>query len=197
MKAPFSLIAPLWLASQSPRRQQLLSDLGFPFTVHVRPTAEQFPAQMPAQQVAAFLAQQKMQAFKHELSRPDSPIIITADTVVVAGDKLLNKPQNAGEALQMLSLLNGQSHHVYTGLSIAYKAQLYSCTEKTTVVFKSLEKAELAHYVTEYKPYDKAGAYGIQEWIGMVAIEALHGDYYNVMGLPVHQVYQLLKHFKH
>ncbi|AHM58312.1 Maf-like protein [Flammeovirgaceae bacterium 311] len=181
---------PIILASNSPRRQELLTRLGITFSVRVKDTDEQFPADMPAGEVARFLAMKKAEAFREELQEE---LIITADTTVVLGNNVLNKPASAAEAVSMLKSLSGTSHKVITGVCLLHRNQIISFDDTTVVYFTQLDATEIDYYVTHYKPFDKAGSYGIQEWIGMIGIKKIEGSYYNVMGLPVEKLYKHLK----
>jgi septum formation protein len=185
---------PIILASNSPRRQELLRNAGISFSVRVKETDEQFPATMPVVEVARFLADKKAEAFRDELM---DELIITADTTVVLRDEVLNKPANANEAASMLQRLSGTSHKVITGVCLLHRKQKVSFDDTTVVYFRQLEKEEIDYYIAHYKPFDKAGSYGIQEWIGMIGIEKIEGSYYNVMGLPVEKLYNYLKQLKH
>ncbi len=180
---------PLILASSSPRRQYLMKEAGFTFTVEKPDVDESFPDDMPVEQVAKYLASVKAEHFR--LTMQDE-IIVTADTVVIIGDTILNKPENKAHAIEMLTLLSGKTHKVITGVCIISKEKEESFDDVTEVTFKKLTEKEIEFYVDTYKPYDKAGAYGAQDWIGMVAIEKIVGSYFNVMGLPVHKVHQHL-----
>jgi septum formation protein len=184
-----TLTRPLLLASGSPRRQYLMKEAGFTFTVEQSGADESFPAEMPLEQVARYLAMKKAEVFRLRLR---DEIVVTADTVVILHDKILNKPQDRPEAIRMLSDLSGQTHRVMTGVCILSREKEEEFDDTTLVTFKTLTPAEIAFYVDTYKPYDKAGAYGAQDWIGMVAIEKIVGSYFNVMGLPIHKVYQHL-----
>jgi septum formation protein len=182
----------LILASNSPRRQQLLRELGFEFTTKVRPTSEVYPATMPPIEVPAYLANQKAEEFRIDL---EQEIILCADTIVVVGDEILNKPSNAAEARKMLQKLSGRAHQVITGVCVMSQQTTRTATDIAQVYFKILTDSEIDHYIENYKPFDKAGAYGVQEWIGMIGIERIEGSYYTIMGLPVHLVYDLLGEF--
>jgi septum formation protein len=179
------------LSSNSPRRQQLLKDLEIEFEIKIMVTEESYPNELPISQVASYLAEKKANTFLPHLNAND--VLITADTVVIADNKILNKPGNEKEAIDMLHVLEGKTHLVMTGVCIAdvhKKAVFY---EQTEVNFAKLTDQEISFYIKQFKPYDKAGAYGIQEWIGLIGIASIRGCYYNVMGLPVHRVYQTLK----
>lgn len=183
---------PLILASSSPRRQYLMREAGFTFTVEKPDTDESFPPEMPVDQVARYLALKKAEHFRPRLQHE---VVITADTVVILGKDILNKPADRAEAIHMLSRLSGQTHRVMTGVCIVSAEKEESFDDTTEVTFKKLTNEEIAFYVDNYKPYDKAGAYGAQDWIGMVAIHHIHGSYFNVMGLPIHRVYEHLQNF--
>lgn len=182
-------LPPLILASNSPRRQQLLREAGFNFIVRSKNVAEDFPAAMPPAQVPEFLAEKKAGAFRDEITHE---IVIAADTVVIVGGQILNKPQHGAEAFAMLRQLSGRMHEVVTGVCLvsAQKKMLFS--DRTEVHFRNLSDAEINFYIEKYRPFDKAGAYGAQEWMGMVAVEKITGSYFNVMGLPVHKLYEAL-----
>ncbi|MFZ4612246.1 MAG: Maf family nucleotide pyrophosphatase [Bacteroidia bacterium] len=179
------------LASGSPRRKELLLNLDIPFTVKVKPTDEIFPAHLKADEIAVYLSKKKSDAFVNEIN--DNEIIITADTIVWLNNEVLNKPINADEAKTMLVKLSGNWHTVYTGVTILKKSFSYSFYDETKVKFKELDEREIDYYIQKYIPLDKAGAYGAQDWIGLMAIERLEGSYFNVMGLPVEKVYNELK----
>lgn len=183
---------PLVLGSTSPRRQYLMSEAGFTFTTEKPEADESFPPGMPVDQVARYLAAKKAESFRPRIK---DEIVITADTVVILFDRILNKPGDHAEACEMLSQLSGRTHLVITGVSIISKEKEESFDDTTEVTFKVLTRDEIQFYVDRYKPFDKAGAYGAQDWVGMVAIEKINGSYFNVMGLPVHKVYQHLQHW--
>ncbi len=183
---------PLILASSSPRRQYLMKEAGFEFAVEKPHVEEDFPADMPVDQVAKYLASVKAEFFRPKMS---DEIIVTADTVVILNGKILNKPADRHEAIQMLNALSGRTHLVMTGVCIISKEREVSFDDTTEVTFQSLTKDEVEFYVDRYKPFDKAGAYGAQDWIGMIAIQRIIGSYFNVMGLPIHKVYQHLKNW--
>jgi septum formation protein len=182
------------LASGSPRRRELLTEMGINFTVRSIPGDEIFSSTMPIHQVAGYLSEQKAIAFtSDELN--DNQLVITADTIVVVENQILNKPFNPVEAYDMLELLSGKTHLVITGVTLMTTVKIHTFSVITEVVFKKLTPDEIRYYVQNYKPFDKAGAYGIQEWIGHVAIERVDGSYFNVMGLPTHRLYEELIHF--
>jgi septum formation protein len=181
---------PLILASSSPRRQYLMREAGFTFSVEKPDVNEDFPETLPVEQVARYLALKKAEYFRQNIR---NEIIVTADTVVILDNKILNKPADKPEAIEMLTTLSGKTHLVMTGVCIL-TAEKEECFDDTTeVTFKTLSPQEIEYYIDNYKPYDKAGAYGAQDFIGMIAIEKIKGSYFNVMGLPIHKVYQHLK----
>ena len=184
----------LLLASKSPRRSQLLRDCGLDFeVVDGREAEEIYPADMPSEQVAEYLSRVKSDAYADMVEGGD--VLITADTIVVAGGEILGKPSDREDAVRMLGLLSGASHTVITGVTLrsADKVESFSCTSR--VKFRTIEPDEVDYYLDTYRPYDKAGAYGIQEWIGYVAISGIEGSFYNVMGLPVQRLYVELENF--
>lgn len=183
---------PLILASSSPRRQYLMREAGFTFEVEKPDVDESFPETLPVDQVARYLAVKKAEYFRKELH---NEVIVTADTVVILNNTILNKPVDEQEAIHMLTMLSGKTHLVMTGVCILSAEKEESFDDTTEVTFKSLSQEEIKFYVTQYKPFDKAGAYGAQDWIGMVAIEKIVGSYFNVMGLPIHKVYTELQKF--
>jgi septum formation protein len=183
---------PLLLASNSPRRQQLLRDAGFDFTVKVKPTEEDYPVDMPAVEVPVFLARKKAEAFRSELN---GQIILTADTIVVIDGEILNKPADAEEASIMLNKLSGRQHQVMTGVCIMTDERTETFVDIANVFFKELTEEEISYYILTCKPFDKAGSYGVQDFIGMVGIPRMEGSYFTVMGLPVHKVYEELKKY--
>ena len=179
------------LASQSPRRKQLLEWAEVSFEIIVKETDESYPLQMPAPEVAIHIARNKALAIKQNVqsSRP----ILAADTIVVLGERIIGKPQNRQDAIAILQDLSGNKHQVITGVVILYKETEVAFSDITEVEFHSLTNTEIEFYVDKYKPYDKAGAYAIQEWIGVVGIKSVNGDFYNVMGLPVSRVIKALQ----
>ena len=179
----------LILGSSSPRRQFLLKEVGFEFSIAKPLEDESFPPDMGIFQVAKYLAEKKASSIA--LSQRNA-ILITADTVVILGNKLLNKPQNENEAIEMLKSLSGKTHGVITGVCLMDEEKKMIFDDTTWVTFKNLTQEEIEFYVRKHKPFDKAGAYGAQDWIGMVAIEKIEGSYFNVMGLPIHKVHQHL-----
>ena len=189
---------PLVLASGSPRRKQLMTDAGFQFTIEIRPTDETFPDTMPVDDVAEYLARQKAAQF---LGDAGNRIVLCADTVVILENQILNKPQDEAEARRMLRALSGRTHRVRTGVAILSPEhqndpRLHSFTDETIVQFVTLTDEEIAYYIQTCHPFDKAGSYGAQDFIGLVGIERLDGSFYTVMGLPTHRVYQALKSYE-
>lgn len=182
------------LASASPRRKELLSKLDIDFTVKVlRDVDESFPASLPVVQVPQYISRKKADAYRQEMQEND--MVITADTVVAVGRRILGKPKSAEEARVMLKLLSDRYHRVVTGVTIITAKRTETFATVSRVRFTRLNDEEIDYYISKYKPFDKAGAYGIQEWIGMVGITELNGSYFNVMGLPVQRLYAKLKEF--
>lgn len=181
------------LASKSPRRQELLKGMGVKFVTLTKETREDYP-EMPFEKVPEYLSRQKSLAFTDD-ELPEDFLLITADTVVIAENEILGKPKDREDAMQMMHILSGKSHHVVTGVTVRSKDKMETFSANSEVTFAPLDEEEMAYYVDQYKPYDKAGAYGIQEWIGYVGISGLHGSFYNVMGLPTRMLYQTLKNF--
>lgn len=178
------------LGSQSPRRKQLMEGLEIPFTVKTSDTDENFEDTVPIRDVAMHLAERKMEALIKKAK--DNEIYITADTTVILGDQILNKPVDEKDAVRMLNLLSGKMHEVITGVCMATKENQISFFDVTRVYFKTLSPEIIEDYVKKHKPFDKAGSYGIQEKIGYVGIDRIEGCFYNVMGLPVRKVYENL-----
>lgn len=183
----------LVLASKSPRRQQLLAGLDIEFEIRTKDVDESFPSDLQAGEIPAYLAKVKADAFRQDLA--PNEVLITADTVVWVDGQVLNKPENREEAIDMLKQLSGNLHHVYTGVSVVSKDKSVVFVDETIVEFVLLSDEEISHYIDKYKPYDKAGSYGVQEFIGYIGINRLEGSYFNVMGLPVHKLYEVLKDF--
>jgi septum formation protein len=181
------------LASKSPRRQQLLQGLGLRFDVWSKEVDETYPDHLQQEEIPLYLASKKAAAFREELQ--DGDVLITADTIVCIDGQVLNKPEDRDDAIRMIGLLNGNTHDVYTGVSIVSNEKSELLWDRTRVHFARLTAEEIEHYIDKYSPFDKAGSYGAQDWIGLVAIDRLEGSYFNVMGLPVHKVYQALKSF--
>ena len=182
------------LASKSPRRQELLRGMGVDFTIMTKETDESFPPEMPLDEVPKYLSLQKSQAFTdNEL--PADFLLITSDTVVICEGEILGKPKDREDAARMLHLLSGKTHHVVTGVTVRSAEKTESFAVRSNVTFAQLDEEEIDYYIEHCKPFDKAGAYGIQEWIGYVGISGLEGSFYNVMGLPTRRLYQCLKGF--
>ncbi|MCM1301070.1 MAG: Maf family nucleotide pyrophosphatase [Alistipes senegalensis] len=184
----------LLLASQSPRRRELLTGSGLPYVPAPKyPCDERYPADLPAEEVPLYLSQLKSEAYPEPLLPED--ILLTADTVVVAGGQVLGKPRDAEDAARMLRTLSGCRHTVVTGVTLRDTERTHTFGARSDVWFRTLTDEEIAYYVATYRPFDKAGSYGVQEWIGYVAIERIDGSFYNVMGLPVQKVYTELDKF--
>lgn len=184
----------LILASQSPRRRQLLADCGLEYELAERYEVEElFPATMAADEVPVYLSRLKSEGYPAELAERD--ILLTADTVVIIDNEILGKPADEAEARAMLRRLSGRAHRVTTGVTLRSRDRVESFAVQSDVYFRTLTDEEIAYYVTRYRPMDKAGSYGIQEWIGYVGIERIDGSFYNVMGLPVQRVYAALAEF--
>lgn len=182
------------LGSNSPRRRELLAGLDIDFEVRIIPGIdESYPETLPLNEVPAYIAGKKAEAYLPTL--PADELVVTADTVVVVGNEILGKPQDREDAIAMLRKLSGRTHEVITGVCLTTKEKTVSFSASSVVSFASLDDDEIVYYVDKYRPFDKAGSYGIQEWIGYVAVEAINGSFYNVMGLPIHRLYQELKRF--
>ena len=184
----------LLLASQSPRRRELLSGCGLPYERAPRYACEErYPAGLPAEEVPRYLSRLKSEAYPFPLDERD--ILLTADTVVVLGDRVLGKPHDRADAVAMLRALAGRSHVVVSGVTLRTVHASHTFTARSEVWFRPLRDEEIDYYVDTCRPYDKAGSYGIQEWLGYVAIERIDGSFYNVMGLPVQRLYVELERF--
>ena len=181
----------LILASASPRRQQLMKDAGFTFEVRLKNVEEKYPQELHLENVPEYLSKVKASAFREELKADE--VLITADTVVCIHDRILGKPADRKEAISMLQKLSGNRHLVVTGVSVTTRTEQLSFSSRTDVFFKHLSNEEIEFYVDTYKPFDKAGAYGIQEWIGYIGNERIEGSFYNVMGLPIQKLYETLR----
>lgn len=181
------------LASKSPRRQELMKGLDISFEVRTMEVDENFPPALQREEIPLFLSKLKAQAFLPEMK--ENEVVITADTVVWVNDHVLNKPEDRNEAIAMVKELSGNHHVVYTGVTITSKEKTISFFDETKVYFETLTQEEIEYYIDKYQPYDKAGSYGVQEFIGYMGINKLEGSYFNVMGLPVHQVYKKLMEF--
>ena len=171
-----------------------MADAGLEFTLAPKfECDESYPATLPAAEVASFLSALKSEAYPEPLAEGD--ILVTADTTVVVGERVLGKPADREEACEMLRAMSGRSHKVYTGVTLRSSEKMHTFAVQTEVYFRTMGEDEIAYYVDNYRPYDKAGAYGIQEWIGYVAIERIEGSFYNVMGLPIQRLYTELHSF--
>jgi septum formation protein len=182
------------LASKSPRRQQLLSDLGLKFTVQSMDIPEEFPEGLSMTEIPVFLAELKAEAFRPQLK--SNQLVITADTIVWLEGEVLGKPVDYNDGVRMLKGLSGKKHEVITGVCLLSSKRKVTFYALTDVWFKSLTDDEIHYYLENYRPYDKAGAYGIQEWIGYVGINHIEGSFFNVMGLPIQSLYEHLKDFQ-
>ena len=184
----------LLLASQSPRRRELIAGSGIPFTLTERYECEEhYPATLPAEEVPAYLSRLKSEAYPTPLAAND--ILLTADTVVILEGEVLGKPKDRADALRMVARLAGNRHTVVTGVTLRTSNRIETFSAESDVWFRPLSEEEIAYYVDTYRPYDKAGSYGIQEWIGYVGIERIDGSFYNVMGLPIQRLYVELEKF--
>lgn len=184
----------IYLASKSPRRRELLADLRIPFNVISRGGIdESYPDTIPVQEVPQYLANLKADAYLATMHEDE--LLITADTLVILEGKILGKPQSMDDAREMLKSLSGKVHEVVSGVCIATHNRRVSISASTEVKFATIRDEDIEYYVENFRPLDKAGAYGIQEWIGCVAVEWIRGSFYNVMGLPVHRLYQELSQF--
>jgi septum formation protein len=181
------------LASKSPRRKQILTESGFDVEVKIKEVEEIYPENIDPYQIPLYLAELKAGAFKEEMEEDE--LVVTSDTIVILEGKVLGKPQDEKDAFQMLKALSGRKHDVVTGVCIFQKAHSRTFSELTEVYFKELSDDEISYYIKNFKPLDKAGAYGIQEWIGMIGVEKIVGSYYNVMGFPINRFYSELKKF--
>jgi septum formation protein len=188
----FKQLIPIILASKSPRRQELMTSMNLQFKVALKDVDESFPDHLVPAEIAVYIAEKKARAFSEENI---NNMVITADTIVAYHNEILGKPQDATHATEMLSKLSGANHQVYTGVSIAYQDRLHSFYDVTEVFFNELTAEEIDFYVTNYNPFDKAGAYGVQDWIGTIAVQRIIGSYTNVMGLPTEKLYKALSAF--
>ena len=182
------------LASNSPRRKELLAGIDVQFEVRViQDIDESYPADLPTKDIAEYISHKKAAVYQQQMA-PDE-LIIPADTIVVLGNEVMGKPHDEADARRMLRELSGQTHQVITGVTLTTIQKQVSFSVETDVTFKQLSDSEIDYYVSHYKPFDKAGAYGIQEWIGHIGVTALQGSYFNVMGLPVQRIYEALRQF--
>ena len=188
MKTDYQLI----LASASPRRKELLAGLNIPFEVRlIDGIDETYPPELPTDEVPLYISQKKAAAYKANVS--PQTIVLTADTVVVCNEQILGKPIDEADARRMLQMLSGKTHRVITGVTLLVEGNSKSFSVATDVTFKPLSATEIDYYIRTFKPFDKAGAYGIQEWIGYIGVTAINGSYFNVMGLPVQRIYEELR----
>ncbi len=183
----------LILASQSPRRHQMLKELGLDFKIQTKDVEEIYPDHLKGEEIPVYLAKLKAEAFNLDLNKKE--LVITADTIVCVDDLVLGKPKGRDEAVSMLQMLSGRSHRVISGVCMKAKHKEVCFSTTTYVHFKELTIEEIDYYIDHYKPFDKAGAYGIQEWIGFVGISHIEGSYFNVVGLPIQRMYQELSAF--
>ncbi len=181
------------LASQSPRRQQLLTGMGLQFKIMVSNVEEIYPEEMLISDIPVYLAEIKANAFANELK--ENTLLIAADTIVAIGNKVLGKPKDTADAFDILQQISGRMHQVITGVCLKSALKQKSFSATSNVYFRHLSNEEIDYYITNYKPFDKAGAYGVQEWIGYVGIERIEGSYFNVMGLPTQKLYKELINF--
>lgn len=181
------------LGSNSPRRKEILKEIGLDFSIYPSNIDENFNKEIDLEDIPVFLAEKKANALKNKLKEND--ILITADTIVIYKNELLSKPENSYQAKKMLEKLSGKSHKVITGVCLLSKNNKSIFSSKTIVTFNDLDKFEIEFYVNKYKPFDKAGSYGIQEWIGLIGVKKIEGSYTNVVGLPASMVYTELKKF--
>lgn len=181
------------LASQSPRRQQLLRELGLKFDVVVKDYTETYPEGLRGEAIAEFVARGKAGSFKNEIS--ENEIVIAADTIVWCNNKVLGKPVNKEDAIRILEEISDNTHEVITGVSLLSSAREHTFSVSTKVTFEAFSPEDILYYIDNFKPYDKAGAYGIQEWIGLTACSHIEGSYFNVVGLPVQRLYIELQKF--
>ncbi len=182
---------PVILGSKSPRRQELLKLMGINFTTAIKETDESFPLELSPAQIAVYVSEKKAKAFKPL----NNIIIITADTIVVLNNEILGKPTDKAHAQQMLKKLSGQKHEVYTGVTLVKGNKMHSFFDCSEVYFKPVSTQEIDFYIDNYLPFDKAGAYGVQDWWGLVVVQKINGSYTNVMGLPTEKLYQALSNF--
>jgi len=181
------------LASGSPRRQELFKELGLDFSIQVKEVNEVYASSLKKEEITNYLAELKASAFENELNEGD--LLITSDTIVWLNNKALEKPKNAKKATEMLQALSGTKHKVITSVCLKTRNKQHVFSDTTTVYFKELSSKEINFYVKNYHPFDKAGGYGIQEWIGFIGVAKIEGSYFNVMGLPVHKLYEELMKF--
>lgn len=183
----------LILASGSPRRQQFFKDLGLDVEIRLKPVKEIYPSHLKKEEISNYLAELKAGAFEGELKTGE--ILITSDTIVWLANNALEKPKDPIQAFEMLKALSGNTHEVITSVCFKTAEKTKTVFATTKVTFSKLEEEEIQYYIDTFRPFDKAGAYGIQEWIGLIGVEHLEGSYFNVVGLPTHLVYQTLREF--
>lgn len=182
------------LASNSPRRKELLAGIDIDFEVRViQDIDESYPADLPTKDIAEYISRKKAAVYQKKMT--DDELVITADTIVVLDSEVMGKPHDEADASRMLHKLSGRTHQVITGVTLTTTTRQQSFSVETDVTFKKLSDEEINYYVQRYKPFDKAGAYGIQEWIGHIGVTGLQGSYFNVMGLPVQRIYEALRQF--
>lgn len=182
------------LASKSPRRQELMKGIGLEFSVITKDVDESYPSNMSVYDVAPFLSLKKAKAFNDD-ELPENYMVITADTVVIVDDMILGKPKDETDARGMLGRISGKKHSVITGVTVRTSDKVKTFSVVSKVSFETLDQEEIDYYVNNFRPYDKAGAYGIQEWIGYIGVNHVEGSYFNVMGLPTQKLYKMLKTF--
>ena len=181
------------LGSNSPRRKELLKKLGFDFSVVKIDCEENYPEHLPVSEIAGYLSELKSSAFE---TLEEEEILLTADTIVVLNETVLGKPENEVQAREMLEKLSGNAHQVFTGITVRTLEKTITRTDVAQVEFEKISAEEIDFYIRNYQPFDKAGSYGIQEWLGMAKISRISGSFFTIMGLPTHLVYNLLKDFK-
>lgn len=184
----------LVLGSKSPRRQALIKELGFPYRIHTMEVEEVYPKDLDTDKVPEFLAELKAQPLKEDLKTNE--ILLTSDTIVLFESEILGKPNDREHSIEMLTKLSGKKHTVITGVCLQSSEKKIIFSSYTDVYFSPLKQEDILHYIDTFEPFDKAGSYGIQEWIGYIGVQKIDGCYYNVMGLPLHDVYERLKEFK-
>ena len=183
----------LILASSSPRRQELIKGLDIPFETRIFEIEESYPSDLSNEKIPEYLARLKASPFKNKLT--NNEVVVTSDTIVLLKDQLLIKPKDKEEAQLMLRNLSNRMHRVLSSICVTSNSKQVCITDESKVYFKQLNEDEITYYIDKYKPYDKAGGYGIQEWLGFIGIEKIEGSYYNIMGLPTHRLYEVLKQF--
>jgi septum formation protein len=184
-----SPIPPIILASKSPRRQELLKLMDLDFRIVLKEVDESYPDNLTPEEIAVYIARKKATAFDEIVG---DEVVLTADTIVSIDDHILGKPETEEHAIEMLQMLSGKVHQVITGVCLFYKQQYHSFYDVSDVTFRTMTDGEIRHYVAKYKPMDKAGSYGIQEWVGVTGIVKINGSYTNVVGLPTEKLYQEL-----